>query len=189
MESNRCPWCLSDPLYQTYHDHEWGQPEFDNQKLFSMLCLEGAQAGLSWWQILKRREAYHELFDHFNPTKIAAYSPQKISELAQNPRIIRSAKKVEAFVLNAQAYLKIEEKQSFSDFMWNYVDGKPIRNAWRDMSQVPVTTPLAVRLAKDLKKAGFKFVGPSIAYAFMQAVGMVNDHITTCYRHRELSST
>ncbi|MFN7709741.1 MAG: DNA-3-methyladenine glycosylase I [Holosporales bacterium] len=187
MNIQRCPWCLSDPLYQSYHDNEWGQPLFDNKKLFSLLCLEGAQAGLSWWQILKRRESYEALFDDFEPSLMASYTPEKIAALAQDARIIRSRKKVEAFVINAQAYMRLSEKQTFSDFLWNYVEGRPLQNAWREMGDVPTTTPLAIKMTKDLKKAGFTFVGPSIIYAFMQAAGMVNDHLIRCYRHAELA--
>ncbi|MDF2940185.1 MAG: DNA-3-methyladenine glycosylase [Gammaproteobacteria bacterium] len=182
---SRCPWCLGNPLYEAYHDQEWGQPLFDNIKLFEFLILEGAQAGLSWITVLKKREAYREAFMQFNPEKIARFDSKKIEELIQNPGIIRNRLKIESAITNAQAYLKLTEQQSFSDFLWGFVEGKPISNSWETMSEVPSRTELSDQLSKELKKRGFKFVGSTICYAFMQAVGMVNDHLQSCYKHSE----
>ncbi|MGH1471832.1 MAG: DNA-3-methyladenine glycosylase I [Cellvibrionaceae bacterium] len=180
-EDNRCSWCHGDELYETYHDTEWGVPLYDDKKLFEFLLLEGAQAGLSWITVLKKREGYREAYDNFNPEKIARYSEKKIEKLLQNPNIIRNRLKVHSAVKNAQAYLNIQESgTSFSDFLWNFVDGKPIQNKWRTMKQVPASTPLSDKLCKELKKRGFNFVGSTICYAHMQATGMVNDHLVTC---------
>jgi DNA-3-methyladenine glycosylase I len=176
---------LGNPLYEAYHDQEWGQPLFDNIKLFEFLILEGAQAGLSWITVLKKREAYREAFMQFNPEKIARFDSKKIEELIQNPGIIRNRLKIESAITNAQAYLKLTEQQSFSDFLWGFVEGKPISNSWETMSEVPSRTELSDQLSKELKKRGFKFVGSTICYAFMQAVGMVNDHLQSCYKHSE----
>lgn len=182
MNKSRCQWVNSDPLYIEYHDQEWGVPVYDEQKLFEFLLLEGAQAGLSWITILKRRENYRQAFDEFNPQKIAKYNEKKLATLLTDVGIIRNRLKIQAAVLNAQAFLQVKEEfGSFSDYIWQFVEGKPILNHWPDMSKVPVSTPISDAMAKDLKKRGFKFVGTTICYAFMQAVGMVNDHTKDCF--------
>lgn len=181
----RCTWCGSDPLYVSYHDEEWGVPITDNRELLAKLILDGAQAGLSWITILRKREGYIKAFDNFDPDKMARYSDKKIEKLMQNPAIVRNRLKIESARQNARAYLKIMEgDESFAEFLWKFVDGKPIQNKWQSMKEVPAATPEAEAMSKALKKAGFNFVGPTIVYAFMQAVGMVNDHVTTCHRHK-----
>jgi len=189
-EINRCAWCgTTDPLYIRYHDEEWGVPEYDDQRLFAKLILDGAQAGLSWITILRKRENYWAAFDQFDPEKIARYDEAKIAELLQNPGIIRNRLKVQSVVKNARGYLEIMEKEgSFSQFLWGFVDGRPIQNNWRSMADMPTETKESQTMSKALKKRGFSFVGPTIIYAFMQAVGMVNDHITSCFRYAEVSS-
>ena len=189
-EINRCAWCgTTDPLYIRYHDEEWGVPEYDDQRLFAKLILDGAQAGLSWITILRKRENYWAAFDQFDPEKIARYDEAKIAELLQNPGIIRNRLKVQSVVKNARGYLEIMEKEgAFSTFLWGFVDGRPIQNSWRSMADVPTETKESQAMSKALKKRGFSFVGPTIIYAFMQAVGMVNDHITSCFRYKEVSS-
>lgn len=182
IHKKRCAWVNDDPLYIEYHDKEWGKPVFDDLKLFEFIILEGMQAGLSWITILKKRENYRKAFDNFNPSKIAKYSPEKIEKLLQNPGIIRNRLKVNAIVQNAQAYLNLLETQkSFSDFLWQFVDGQPIKNNWRTHEEIPVTCEQAKAMTKALKKRGFKFVGDTICYAFMQAVGMVDDHTQDCF--------
>lgn len=179
----RCGWVPeNDTLYIEYHDQEWGIPVYDDQKLFEMLILEGAQAGLSWITILRKRESYFELFDQFDPKKIIHYDKRKIVSLLENPGIIRNKLKVNSVVTNAKAMIEIqEENESFSDYLWQFVDGKPIVNSWKTLDQVPVSTPESDAMSKDLKKWGFKFIGTTICYAFMQATGMVNDHTTDCF--------
>jgi DNA-3-methyladenine glycosylase I len=185
---SRCDWCGDDPLYQEYHDKEWGVPLYDDQQLFEFLLLEGAQAGLSWITILKKREGYRKAFDQFNPEKIARYTEKRQQKLLQNPDIVRNKLKVAAFTKNAQAYLNIVENHgSFSDYIWQFVDGEVIQNRWKSLSEIPALTEEAEVMSKTLKKAGFTFVGPTICYAFMQATGMVNDHLVSCFRHKELS--
>lgn len=179
---NRCAWVNDDPLYIHYHDNEWGVPVYDDQKLFEYLNLEGAQAGLSWYTILKKRENYREAFDQFDPNKIISYDDKKIEELLHNEGIVRNKLKVNAVVTNARAYFKIvEEFGSFSTYIWSFIGGKPIKNHFTVMSEVPATTEISDKMSKDLKKRGFKFVGSTICYAFMQATGMVNDHIVSCF--------
>jgi len=181
---NRCTWCTSSELYISYHDEEWGVPVYDDRLLFEMLLLEGAQAGLSWITILNKREKYRKAFDNFDANKIACYTDSYKTELLQNPGIVRNKLKVNAAVTNAQAFLKIQkEERSFSDYIWQFVEGKPIKNSFEILADVPASTPESDTMAKDLKKRGFKFVGSTICYAFMQAVGMVNDHTTICFRH------
>ncbi len=179
----RCDWVPeNDPLYVEYHDQEWGIPVYDDQQLFEMLTLEGAQAGLSWITVLRKREKYRQLFDQFNPEKIILYDQNKISTLLENPGIIRNKLKVNSVVINARAMLEIQrEGQTFSDYLWQFVDGKPIINHWESLADVPVSTDESDAMSKDLKKRGFKFVGTTICYAFMQAVGIVNDHTTDCF--------
>ncbi len=183
----RCAWCLSDPLYVQYHDEEWGVPLHDDRKLFELLILEGAQAGLSWFTILKRREGYREAFDHFDAKKIARYDKKKQAALMKDPGIIRNRLKIESTVTNAQAFLKLQQEEgSFDRYLWTFVGGKPKRNKWKDGERLPAQTAEAEALSKDLKKRGFRFVGPTICYAFMQAAGLVNDHVAECFRTREL---
>ena len=178
----RCQWANQDPLLMDYHDNEWGIPVFDDQKLFEFLILEGAQAGLSWITVLKKRDAYRECLDGFDPEKIALYTQKKIDSLLTNPGIIRNRLKIKSTITNAQAYLNIlEEQGSFSDYIWNFVDGKPLQNHWLTLDQVPCKTALSNTLSLHLKKKGFAFVGSTICYAFMQATGMVNDHTVDCF--------
>lgn len=182
---NRCEWVTEAPLYIDYHDNEWGVPIYDSQKLFEFLILEGMQAGLSWITILKKRDNYRLLFDQFDPQKIAIFNQKKVEALLKDQRIIRNRLKVNAIIKNAKAYLKLEaEGVSFSEFLWGFVDGKPIQNHWVLHKDIPAHTPLSDQLSKVLKKRGFSFVGSTICYAFMQAVGMVNDHLVTCYKHK-----
>lgn len=185
-EIKRCAWVNNDPIYIHYHDKEWGVPVFDDRLLFEFLILEGAQAGLSWITILKRRDAYRECFDYFDPEKIARYDAKKYQSLLENKGIIRNRLKIQAAINNAQSFLAIKEEFScFSDYIWQFVDGKPIQNHWKTHKQVPAKTAISDKMSKDLKKRGFKFVGSTICYAYMQAVGMVNDHITECFRYKE----
>ena len=183
--TNRCPWAGSDPLYQNYHDNEWGVPKFDDQALFEKLCLEGFQAGLSWITILRKRETFREAFDHFDAEKIVLYDQNKINNLLGNPGIIRNKLKINATIHNARLYLKLQEAQGFSNFLWDFVDGVPIQNSFKLMDEVPAETPLSQSISKELKRMGFKFCGPTIMYAFMQSVGMVNDHLTSCPCHKK----
>ncbi len=179
--TQRCEWVTSEPLYIAYHDKEWGRPLYDDQRLFELLCLEGAQAGLSWWTILQRREGYRKAFKGFDPEKIVAFGEETIQELMFNKEIIRNQLKIRSVQSNAAAYLTIQESgQSFSEYIWQFVDGKQIQNHWVNQEDVPAFSEESVRMSKQLKKDGFKFVGPTICYAYMQAVGMVNDHLTTC---------
>jgi DNA-3-methyladenine glycosylase I len=182
----RCPWAGTDPLSVAYHDTEWGTPLHDDQKLFELLVLEGAQAGLSWLTILRRREDYREAFDHFDPRSVATYDHRKVEALLRNPRIIRNRRKVEAAVGNARAFLAVQEEfGSFDRYIWRFVKAHPLRNAWRSGEEIPASTPESIAMSRDLKRRGFGFVGPTICYAFMQAVGMVNDHIVECFRYGE----
>jgi DNA-3-methyladenine glycosylase I len=182
---NRCPWCEGFDLYRLYHDTEWGVPLRDDRALFELLILEGAQAGLSWSTVLKKRESYRLAFDHFDPRKIAHYDDNKISELLNNPGIIRNKLKVAATITNAKAYLALKKDGStFSDFLWQFVGHQPIQNQRQTLSDVPAKTVESDAMSKALLKAGFKFVGSTICYAFMQASGMVNDHLLTCHRYK-----
>ncbi len=184
----RCEWCLGHELYLAYHDEEWGVPEHDDQKLFEKLILDGAQAGLSWLTILKKREGYRRAFDGFDAEKIARYPARKIEALLADPGIVRNRLKVQAAVLNARAYLKLrEEVGSFDRFLWQFVDAQPQRNARRHREQIPARTPESDALSAALRARGFKFVGSTICYAFMQAVGMVNDHRTDCFRYAQVA--
>ena len=183
----RCQWPGTDPLYVQYHDEEWGVPVYDDQTLLAKLILDGAQAGLSWITILRKRENYWQAFDQFDPEKIARYDEAKIAELLQNPGIVRNRLKVQAAVKNAQGYLAIQGQHgSFSDFLWQFVEGRPIQNSWRSLSELPAETAESQAMSKALKKYGFSFVGPTIVYAFMQAVGMVNDHVVDCFRYEQV---
>lgn len=184
---NRCGWCVGDPLYEKYHDTEWGVPLYDDEGIFEFLILETFQAGLSWITILKKRENFREAFDNFDYKKIAGYSEEKIEELLQNPGIIRNKLKVRATVSNAQAFMKVQEEfGSFSKYIWGFVDGKPVRNKVENYKLAPPTTSVSDTLSKDLKKRGFKFVGSTVMYAHMQATGMVNDHEVTCFRYEQV---
>ena len=186
----RCAWVpTDDPLYITYHDEEWGVPEYDDRRLFEMLLLEGAQAGLSWITILRKRENYRRAFDGFDAEKIARYKPKKIAGLLDDSGIVRNRLKVNTAVTNAQLFLDVQnEYGSFSDYLWQFVDGEPIINAWQSMSDVPSSTPESDAMSKGLKKRGFKFVGSTICYAYMQSLGMVNDHTTDCFRYRQVNA-
>lgn len=182
MDKQRCEWVTTDPIYIDYHDHEWGRPAHDDRKLFEMLSLEGAQAGLSWITILKRRENYLKAFDNFDPTMVSQYTERKVEELLQNEAIIRNKLKIRSVVSNAKAFLNVQEEfGSFDQYIWQFVDGKPMRNDWDKHADVPAITRESEQMSKDLKKRGFKFVGPTICYAFMQATGMVNDHTKDCF--------
>ena len=186
---NRCQWCISDPIYIKYHDNEWGVPVHDDKKLFEFLILEGAQAGLSWLTILKRREGYRKAFANFDVNKVARFSEEKIQKLLLDPGIIRNKLKVRAAVTNAQQFIKIQDEfGSFNEYSWQFVDGKPIENRCKKLEDIPVTTKESDAFSKDLKKRGFKFVGSTIMYAHMQAVGMVNDHLLDCFRYEEIAS-
>ena len=179
-----CPWCTGFDLYRQYHDEEWGVPLRDDRALFELLNLEGAQAGLSWSTVLKKREHYRQVFDGFQPEIIARYDETKVAALLADPGIIRNRAKVAATIQNAKVFLSLKESgQSFSETLWQFVDGQPIQNSWESMSEVPTSTPQAVAMSKALQKIGFKFVGPTICYAFMQASGMVNDHLVNCPRY------
>ena len=187
MSKVRCAWCGDDPLYQAYHDNEWGVPLYDDQSLFEFLILEGAQAGLSWITVLRKRENYRAAFDGFDVARIARYDAGKMAQLLQNPGIIRNRLKVESAVTNARKFLEVQaEFGSFSAFIWRFVDGKPKQNARRSLADIPASTPESDAMSKELKRRGFKFVGSTICYAHMQATGMVNDHTTDCFRHKEL---
>jgi len=187
-ENNRCPWAGADPEYIRYHDIEWGVPVRDDRKLFEFLILEGAQAGLSWLTILKKRENYRKAFDRFDPEKVARYGEAKVARLMADPGIVRNRRKIEGAVKNARAFLRVQESfGSFDRFMWRFTDGRPVQNRWWQMDQVPARTPASEAMSRDLKQRGFTFVGPTICYAHMQAVGMVNDHLVGCFRHREVA--
>lgn len=183
----RCKWSTTDPLYINYHDKEWGVPVQNDRLLFEFLILEGAQAGLSWITVLKKRENYRQAFDNFNPLKISKYSNKKIEKLLNNEGIIRNKLKIDAAVQNAKSFLEIQKEfGSFDKYIWQFVNGKPKINKWKSLKEIPVKTIESDLMSKDLKKRGFKFVGSTICYAFMQATGMVNDHIVDCFRYKEL---
>jgi DNA-3-methyladenine glycosylase I len=185
---SRCPWCLGFPEYVRYHDEEWGVPSFDERHLFEMLILEGAQAGLSWATILRKRENYRKAFDGFDAERMARYTPKRIQRLLADPGIVRNRLKVQAAVGNARAVLRLrEDGHALADYVWRYVDGRPVIHHFTRLSEVPASTPLSEIMSRDLKKRGFRFVGSTICYAFMQAVGMVNDHLVSCPRHRVLN--
>ena len=185
-KKNRCAWAGDLPIYIDYHDNEWGRPVHDDNKLFEMLILEGMQAGLSWITVLKKREAFRAAFAGFDPGKVAFYDEEKIQELLANEGIIRNRLKVNAAVTNAKVFLEVQKKYgSFDKFIWAYVDQTPIKNHWEKMEEIPSATPLSDQISRDLKKLGFKFVGSTIIYAFMQATGMVNDHVTDCFIYQE----
>jgi len=186
---NRCAWAGSDPLYQAYHDREWGVPVHDDRTLFEFLTLEGAQAGLSWITILRKRAAYRDAFAGFDPAVVATFDEARQAELLTNAGIVRNRLKIASTISNARAFLQVQaEFGSFDAYQWRFVDGRPIQNAWRSMAEVPASTPLSDTLSRDLKQRGFRFVGTTICYAHMQAIGMVNDHTVDCFRWRELTN-
>jgi len=183
----RCPWAQQDPLYVAYHDEEWGVPEYDDRALFEKLLLDGFQAGLSWITILRKRDNFRSAFDGFKPEKIARYTPAKVERLMQDQGIVRNRLKIEGAIHSARAYLEAMEDGGFSKLLWDHLDGRPKVNAFRTTKQVPAETALSRTISKDLARRGFKFCGPTIVYAFMQATGMVNDHLVTCHRHAALA--
>jgi len=177
----RCPWAGCDPLYVAYHDREWGKPERDSRALFEKLVLDGFQAGLSWITILRKRESFREAFDGFDPRRIAGFDTRRVDALMGNDRIVRNRLKIEGAILSAQAWIEIEDTLGFSNYLWRFVDNKPVVNAFQRMSETPTQTPLSAQIATDLRAQGFRFCGPTIVYAFMQAVGMVDDHLIDCH--------
>jgi DNA-3-methyladenine glycosylase I len=186
-DRERCGWAGTDPPYVAYHDTEWGVPQHDDDRLFEMLILEGAQAGLSWITILRKRAAYRDAFDRFDPRAVAAFDGRKVRSLMGDRGIVRNRAKIEAAVGNARAFLEVQrEFGSFDAYMWRFVDGKPKRNAWRTLKQIPAQTAISQEMSRDLKRRGFRFVGPTICYSHMQATGMVNDHLIGCFRYREV---
>ncbi len=186
---NRCEWCQKDELYRNYHDQEWGVPVYDDRVLFEFLILEGVQAGLSWHTVLKKRENYRKAYDDFDPEKVAAYDEQKVAELLQNEGLVRNRLKIAASITNAQRFLEVQKEfGSFSNYIWSFVNHQPTINHFESLKDLPATTPLSDKISKDLKKRGFKFVGSTIVYAHMQATGMVNDHVVSCFRHQEVVS-
>lgn len=193
VDHQRCPWCGDDPVYVHYHDTVWGRPELDDLALFEKLCLDGQQAGLNWLTILKKQGNYRAAYDHFQPQVIARYDDSKIEALLQDRGIIRNRLKVESIIRNARGYLALQDQgHGFGEFLWSFVEGRPVQNQWHRIEDVPVHTPQAEAMSKALKARGFSFVGPTIVYAFMQAVGMVNDHLTGCPQHsvcRQLAQT
>ncbi len=190
VEYQRCPWAKADPLEKTYHDSEWGTPLFDDQRLFEFLILEGAQAGLSWKTILYKRDGYRKAFDQFDPEKVARYNDSKIAQLQQDAAIIRNRQKIASAVKNAQLFLTVQtEFNGFHNYIWDFVDRDPIVNHWETMADVPAKTSQSEKMSADLYARGFRFVGPVICYAYMQATGMVNDHLVSCFRHKEVQST
>ncbi|MFN3889407.1 MAG: DNA-3-methyladenine glycosylase I [Beijerinckiaceae bacterium] len=184
----RCPWPGEDALYVAYHDGEWGVPEWDSRALFEKLLLDGFQAGLSWITILRKREAFRKAFDGFDPQKIARYTPRKVERLMGDAGIVRNRAKIESAIRSAQVYLDIEAAQGFSSYIWDFVDGRPVQSKLKHMGQMPTESEMSRKLSKDLKTRGFNFCGPTIVYAFAQAVGMVNDHLVDCHRHEECAA-
>jgi DNA-3-methyladenine glycosylase I len=186
---SRCGWCGEHPLYMAYHDQEWGVPLHTDQQLFEFLVLEGAQAGLSWLTILKKRNAYRKAYYQFDAEKIARFNSRSIERLLNNTGIVRNRLKIEASITNARAFLAVQDAfGSFDEYIWQFVDYQPIQNRWRRLQEIPVSTKESMRMSKDLQSQGFRFVGPTICYAFMQAIGMVNDHVINCFRHKEIAN-
>jgi len=184
----RCPWPGVDPFYVAYHDDEWGVPEFDSRALFEKLILDGFQAGLSWITILRKRENFRKAFAGFEPEKIARFTPARVEKLMLDKGIVRNRSKIESTVKSAAVWIEIESQQGFSNYLWNFTDGAPLQNSLHHLGEVPAETALSQKISKDLKARGFNFCGPTIVYAFMQAVGMVNDHLVDCHRHRECAA-
>ncbi len=190
MGKIRCQWAGADPLYIRYHDTEWGVPLHDDRKLLEFLLLEGAQAGLSWITILRKRENYRNAFDHFDPRKIAAYGAGKVEALLSDKGIVRNRRKIESAIQNARAFLSVQKEfGNFDAYVWRFAEGRPIRNAWKTCEDIPAKTDMSTTMSMDLKKRGFTFVGPTICYALMQGIGMVNDHTTDCFRYHEIQQT
>lgn len=188
IDHEKCAWALASPNLEKYHDLEWGVPVYDDQRLFEFLILEGAQAGLSWSTVLNKRDAYRRAFDQFKVTSVAQFDQQKVNLLLKDSGLIRNRLKLNAVIINAQAFIKVQQTFGcFSHYLWQFVDGKPVINQWKQGSDIPVTTPIAERMSKDLKQRGFKFVGSIICYAYMQAVGLVNDHVVDCQRYSEIN--
>jgi DNA-3-methyladenine glycosylase I len=187
-DRSRCFWVGADPLYIAYHDVEWGVPEHDDRALYEKLILDGFQAGLSWITILRKREAFRAAFAGFEPEKIASFTPKKVEALMQDAGIVRNRAKIDAAIVSARAYLKIQEGPGFSNYLWDFIDGKPVQNTFRQSSGIPAQTELSAKMSKDLKSRGFNFCGPTIVYAFCQATGMVNDHLVSCFRHAECAT-
>ncbi len=188
LSQNRCSWCGDDPLYVAYHDQEWGVPLHDDRKLFEFLILEGAQAGLSWLTILKKRDAYRKAYYQFEVDKVARFNSRSVEHLMNNPGIVRNRLKIEASIANARALLEVQDEfGSFDKFIWQYVDHKPRQNHWQQLRDIPASTFESKQMSKDLQQRGFRFVGPTICYAFMQAVGMVNDHVSGCFRYKQVA--
>jgi DNA-3-methyladenine glycosylase I len=184
---NRCPWCLGNELYIKYHDEEWGVPVHDDRKHFEFLILEGVQAGLSWLTILKKRENYRKAYDNFDVKKVSEYDEAKIEELMNNPDIIRNRRKIEASINNAKKFLEVQKEfGSFYNFIWSFVDNNVVKNHWKDLSEIPATSELSDKVSKELKRRGFKFVGSTIIYAHLQAIGLINDHLVTCFRYDQV---
>lgn len=188
METERCSWCGTDPLYVAYHDEEWGVPEYDSRALWEKLVLDGFQAGLSWITILRKRDAFREEFEGFDPERVANWGEAQVERALQNPGIIRHRGKIEATIAGARRYLEIEAREGFSPYIWSFVGGKPIQNSLRSMADAPTKSPESEAMAKALKKEGFKFCGPVITYAFMQACGLINDHFIRCPRHEDVKA-
>jgi DNA-3-methyladenine glycosylase I len=187
MTRSRCGWAGADPVYVAYHDEEWGVPVHDDRRLFEFLVLEGAQAGLSWITILRKRASYRRAFAGFDPARVARFDRRAVRALLGNAGLVRNARKIDSAVENAKAFLRVQrEFGSFARYVWGFVDGSPRRNAWRSLAAIPASTPDSVTLSKDLRRRGFRFVGPTICYAFMQATGMVNDHLVSCFRYRQV---
>ena len=185
--TRRCAWAGRDPLMVAYHDTEWGVPRHDDRTLFEYLTLDGAQAGLSWLTILRKREGYRRAFDDYDVPRIAAYSGERVAELLQDPAIVRNRQKVASVVTNAQAFLRVQDEfGSFNNYLWGFTGGGTVKNAWQSEEEIPAKTPESAELSKDLGRRGFKFVGPTICYAFMQGAGLVNDHLTGCFRYRQV---
>ena len=186
MEKHRCGWCVGDPLYEAYHDHEWGVPVHDDRIQFEFMVLESAQAGLSWLTILKRREGYRHQYSGFDAHQVARYDQKKIMSMLEEPGIIRNRKKIESSINNAKRFLEVQQRYgSFSNYLWGFLNGIQIVNQYADLKEIPATTPLSDRISKDLKSKGFQFMGPTIVYSHLQATGLVNDHLTECFRYRE----
>lgn len=186
---NRCGWALSSPLYMAYHDEEWGRPQHDDRRLFEKIVLEGAQAGISWIVVLRKRERYREVYDGFDPARVARYTSRKVDALLRDDGVVRNRLKIESSIKNARAFLSVQEAfGSFDSYIWRYVDGRPIVNRWTSLREIPPKTALSETISKDLKQRGFTFVGPTMCYAFMQGVGMVNDHLVDCWTRRRPSS-
>ncbi len=185
---DRCAWCGTDPSYVAYHDDEWGVPERDGRALYEKLVLDGFQAGLSWLTILRKRENFRAAFDGFDPERVASWGESDVARCLSDAGIVRHRGKIEAAIGNARAWLELESGQGFADFVWDHVDGIPVQNSWRDLAEVPASTPTSVRLSKHLVQRGFRFCGPTIVYAFMQAVGMVNDHLLSCPAHARVAA-